>query len=125
MLILGYTITMSKTRPKTEENPLMQQQLENSHLKDTIVALRDALEKQKITDEEHLQEVVAGINDEVVQLKAAINALRDELEHSKIKHEDHVQAIEKASHDEIKQLKEMIDALRSQLEEANAGKKKK
>ncbi|MFC1552536.1 hypothetical protein ACFL6P_08240, partial [Candidatus Latescibacterota bacterium] len=106
---------MPKPRPKEVENPLMQAQVEISNLKLTIMAQRDAMDSQKIDAETHLQEVVAGINDEVVQLKAAINALRDELEHSKIKHEDNVQAIEKASHDEIKQLKEMIDALRSQL----------
>ena len=113
---------MPKARSKSVENPLMQQQVEISNLKLTIMAQRDALEKQKIDNETHLQEVVAGINDEVTQLKAAISALREELEHGKIKHEDHVQVIEKASHDEIKQLKEMIDALRSQLEEKNAGK---
>jgi|GEM_PF-5358800 hypothetical protein len=116
---------MPKSRANPVENPLMQAQVEISTLKLTIMAQRDAFEQLKIDDETHLQEVVAGINDEVTQLKAAINALRDELEHGKIKHDDYVREIEKASFNEIKQLKEMIDALRSQLEEKNAGKKKK
>ena len=72
---------MPKARSKAVENPLMQQQVEISKLKLTIMAQRDALEKQKIDNETHLQVVVAGINDEVSQLKAAISALREELEH--------------------------------------------
>ena len=109
-----------KSQPENKE--LYQLQTENSHLKDTIIELRNALEKQHIDNEEHIQNVLASSNDEIVQLKATINVLRDELELKKIKHEEKIQELEQAAHNESKQLKQMIDILRTQLEEQNAKK---
>ena len=65
-----------KSQPENKE--LYQLQNENSQLKDTIIELRDALEKQHIDNEERIQNVLASSNDEIVQLKATINVLRDE-----------------------------------------------
>ena len=104
-----------KSQSETED--LYQLQTENRHLKDTIVALRESLEKQRIDNEALVQNVKASANDEILQLKAAVTALRDGLEYNKIKQEEKVQELERAAHEENKQLKEMINILRTQLEE--------
>ena len=100
---------------KTEE--LYISQTENRHLKDTITTLREVLEKQKIENEESVQNALVTVNDEIVQLKATVGALRDELERIKIEYEDKIQEIERAYISEENQLKEMIKVLRDKLNE--------
>ncbi|MFC1694101.1 hypothetical protein ACFL1R_11395 [Candidatus Latescibacterota bacterium] len=107
-------------KSQSEKKELNQLQAENRHLKDTIIALRETLEKQCIENEELVQKAVASANDEIVQLKATVTALRDELEYNNIKNEEKIQEIEKVAHDEIEQLKQLISILRTQLEEQDA-----
>ena len=107
-----------KTRSKPQE--LLQAQTEIRQLRDTIVALREALEKQKIEHEEHVQSVLSNANDEIIQIKASVVALRDEMENLTIGHEEKMQEIAKDTHNEKKQLQQMIQTLRQQLEEQNS-----
>jgi len=110
-----------KSQAKDEE--LYFAQTENRQLKDTITALREALEKQKIECEERVQKVTASLNDEIAQLKSTVFALREELEANTVRYEEKVQQMERDAHNEKKQLRQMITTLRYTLESRN-GKKR-
>ena len=107
-------------KAKNLKEELYLTQTENRHLKDTIVALRDELEKQNIETEDRIQKAVAEANDQILQLKETITALRDEMEHNKIIYEDKMQEQKRAYRDEKKQLEQMISALRDKIENKNA-----
>ncbi len=94
---------------------------ENRHLKETIVALREALERQEIEKDDRVQQALASANDEIAQLKATIQAVRDKMEEQQLKYAGELQAAKKAARDELLQLKETIQLLRDRLEERNAG----
>ncbi|MEE9239809.1 MAG: hypothetical protein V3U53_01295 [bacterium] len=104
---------------QTESDELYQTQTENRHLKNTIVALRDELEKSRIDKEDSVQKAIQASNDEIVQLKSTASALREELERNNIAHEDKEQELERAHRDEQKQLQQMISTLRDKLEADN------
>lgn len=91
-------------------------QTDNRHLKEMVAALREEMERMRIAEQEHIQQALAGANDEIVQLKNMICALRDELERRSIEYEEQHHAVELAGRDETKQLQEMIRTLREQLE---------
>jgi len=85
---------------KSSTNELYEVQTENRHLKDTIRALREELEKERYNCENRVQKAVASANDEIVQLKSIIQALRDGLEQQKIEFKDKIQNIEQTTQDE-------------------------
>ena len=107
-------------KEQLESDEIYQVQTENRHLKDTIVTLRDELEKVSIAQSENIQKAVASANDEIVQLKATISALREELEHRKIMNEEKLQEVKQVTNDEINQLQLMIRAQRDQIETHHA-----
>ena len=109
-------------KAKSETEELYEVQTENRHLKDTISAQRDALEKLRIEKDEIAQKVRSAASDEIAQIKAAVNALRDEMDRGRIEYEDKMQKLERDAQDENNQLKQTIDVLRGQIEKKNAKK---
>ena len=103
-----------EAQPEVRE--LYQVHTENRHLKETVSALRDALEKKQISHEEDIQKSLAVQNDENAHLKLSIVALRDELECARITHEESIQKLEQSARDEVNQLQESIRVLREQWE---------
>ena len=68
----------------SEPDELRLAQTENRHLKDTIAALRQELERLQIENDENLQKAASAANDEIGQLKATVIALRDEMKKMEI-----------------------------------------
>jgi chromosome segregation ATPase len=99
-----------------EQDELYRLQTENRYLKETVAALRDEMERNRIGERERLQQALAASHEEIGQLKGAIQALRDELERRKIEYEENGHAREQAAREEAKQLQEMIRAMRDRLE---------
>ncbi|MCE5250905.1 hypothetical protein LLG96_11855 [bacterium] len=108
-------------KSESENNELLITQAENRHLKETIVALREAMEKQKIEHESNIQSALSSANDEISQLRAAIGAMRTEMEKIRMEHATKIQDLEREYNDEKNQLKQMIAALREQLENSGSG----
>ena len=67
------------TEPKTNELAL---QKENLHLKQSIAALREQMEKLEAAREEAVQKTLHATQDEITQLRAAVAAMRDQLENT-------------------------------------------
>jgi len=116
-----FSITCSGIRCDMDENikdeEILRLQSENRHLKETVTALREAMEKQRAECEDRIQKLLSEADDEAAQLKAAINALRDEMERIRNRYEEKLQELESSAGDEIKQLRETITVLRERLEE--------
>ena len=93
-------------------------------LKDTVRALRDTLEQERIDKERAVQGAVAEAHNELVQLKATAAALRDGLEQARIDREKAVQLAVVAGAEEITQLKSAAGALRETLEQARIDKER-
>lgn len=107
----------------TEHDELKQILTENRHLKNTINALRETMEKMQIDKEDCIQKAVVEANSEIIQLKSTITALRETLEKKQILYEEKIQEIELKTRNEIKQLQQTIVNLRQLLEESNAKSK--
>ena len=99
---------------------------EAQQLKETIAALRNALEEAKAQQELASAKALAESNQEIGQMKSAIMSLREELEQLKIEGEREVeealQNVERACRDEVGHLKQTIATLREQLETSHAQK---
>jgi len=95
---------------------LHQAHTENRHLKETIGALREELEKTHIRNGENIQKALASLNDENTHLKLTIVTLRDQMEREKISHEERIQKLEQKARDEMNHLRETIRTLRTQME---------
>jgi len=102
---------------------ILRLQSENRHLKETVTALREALETQRAECEGKIQKLLSEADDEAGQLKATINALRDELERVRIQCEEKLREFESSAGDEINQLREMITVLRERLEERHENRR--
>ena len=100
----------------SDRNEIYGLETENRHLKDTVGALRDEMEKMRIGEHERLQQSLTAASDEIGQLKKMIAALRDELERRNIEYEGQCRAIEQAAREEVKQLHDMIGVMRDALE---------
>src|SRR3546814_4999252 len=81
-----------ESKSRTEDEALFLAQTEVRHLKESIRALRDELERMRIDKETGIRQAVAAAGSEAAQLKATITALRDELEMKRIEKEENVQA---------------------------------
>jgi len=103
----------------------MENDLEIKLLKDTIVTLREELEKKHYEEGEHVQQAVAESNAEIRQLHASIAELRDQLELREAEHEQNVQELSLHHQHEIEELRNTIAALRKELEDLNEGSKGK
>jgi len=105
-----------KMEPQPERDELYSALTENAHLKETLRALREELEKLTVEKEERVQKAVVTANNEVVQLKAIAAALRDQMEKMEYDKSESIQNALANANDEIIQLKTMAIALREELE---------
>ena len=105
---------------QAERDALHLAQTENRHLRDTICALRDELERMRIDKDDSVHQAVLSASDEIVQLRTTVTILRDELERTTNSYEKKLQELEWQGRDEIHQLQQTIRILREQLGEYNA-----
>ncbi len=102
----------------------MKNDLEIKLLKDTIIALREELERARLDEREHIQQAVAGANDDIRQLRAGIVELRDQLERKAAEHDEAMRSKELQHNREKADLYKTIAMLREKLEELNESLKK-
>ena len=98
--------------------------LEVKLLKDTILALREELEKVRLDEREHIQQAIVTATTEIRQLRTSIIELRGQLELNEAQHEEQVQGMELQHDHEKAELHRTIAALRQKLEELNESYKK-
>jgi predicted nucleic acid-binding Zn-ribbon protein len=67
-------------------------QKENRHLKETIAAQREAMERVQADREEDIQRALAAAQDEILLLRGAVSALREEMEQMDHRHAEALQA---------------------------------
>jgi len=89
---------------------------ETQQLRETINALRDAMEQARIGEQERIQAAAMSANDEVRQLKAMVDALRDELERRAAGEAERTQRALAVANAECLQLKGSVNALRDEME---------
>ena len=97
----------------------MSADLEIKLLKETILALREELEKVRFDEQDHIEQATGAANEEIRQLRMSIVELRNELERSKAEHDEHVRGMELQHSREKADLHKTIAALREKLEELN------
>ena len=102
----------------------MSNDLEIKLLKETILALREEMEKVRFEEKEHIQHAVAGANDEIRQLRASVVELRDQLELQEAEHDKKLRSTELQHDREKADLHKTIATLREKLEELNESLKK-
>jgi seryl-tRNA synthetase len=87
-------------------------------LRETIVAMREEMERINFEKQRGVQEAVSASNVDNQQLRSTVQALREEMEHMKRRFEEELQAVRTTEREEQKQLHEVILTLREQLERA-------
>jgi hypothetical protein len=97
----------------------MNNDLEIKHLKDTILALREELEKVHHEEREKIQLAVAEANAEIRQLRSSIVELRDRMELQEAEHEQKAQNLRLQHEHELAELHQTIAALRQKLEQSH------
>ena len=97
----------------------MTNDLEIKMLKETILTLREELEKVQHEEREHIQQAVAEVNAQNRQLRASIGELRDQLELHEADHEAQMQNLKLHHQHELAELRQTVAALRAKLEELN------
>jgi len=97
----------------------MNAELEIRLLKETIIALREELEKRGFEEHDHIQAAVAAANDEIRQLRASVVELREQLEIREAQHEEQVRNMGLQHEREKAEFHRTIKALRERLEEVN------
>ena len=102
----------------------MSNDLEIKLLKETILALREELEKVRFQERDHIQQAVAGANDEIRQLRTSIVELRDQLELKEAERSEQLRGIVLQHDREKAELHRTIATLREDLEELNESFKK-
>ncbi len=98
--------------------------LEIRHLKETIAALREELERSRFEEREHIQQAVAGVNEEVRQLRESIIKLREQLEFREVEHQEKLRDTDLHHDRENAELHRTIQRLRQALEDLNESRKK-
>lgn len=102
----------------------MNSDLEIKLLKETILALREEMEKVRFAENERIQQAVAVANEEIRQLRAGIVELRDRLELQEAEHDTRLRSLELQHDREKSDLHKTIATLREKLEELNESLKK-
>jgi hypothetical protein len=97
----------------------MHDDLEIKVLKDTILALREELEKVHHEEREHIQQAVADANTEIRHLRSSITELRDQMELLEAEHDLKAQRLRLEHQHAMAELHQTIAALRQKLEERN------
>lgn len=91
---------------------------ENRYLKETILVLRNELEKNKAIAEGDIQKTIANATVEANQLRDMISALRQQMEKLQVENLKKEQDISLKYEAEIKQLKLSIVKIRTELEKS-------
>jgi cell division protein FtsB len=92
---------------------------ENAQLRDTVVALREELERHQAAHQEGVQRAIAAASEEVTQLRATVAALREAMERLRFEGEEEARAIERRAREESAQLQETVRLLRERLGEGD------
>ncbi len=108
-----------KLRFKNQKS-LFEKDGEIAYLKDTIIAVRDQMEKMQFEKADVEQRAVARANDEIRQLRETAVALRDQMEKMQFEKADVERRAVARANDEIEQLRETAVALRDQMEKMAA-----
>jgi hypothetical protein len=91
-------------------------QSEVRQLQNMISALRDELEKARITEDERMRGALSAADAENMQLRTTIVALRDEIERRQNDFKRELEGLQLAHQKEMIQLQETIVQLRRTLE---------
>src|SRR5262249_13843885 len=97
----------------------MSNDLEIKLLKETVLALRDELEKAGFEERDHIEQAVSGAHAEIRQLRSSVAGLREQLELKQAEYEDNVRSMELQHHRDKADLQKTVAALRQELEELN------
>jgi hypothetical protein len=111
---------MEKRSPNPDE--LQHLYTENRHLKGTVAALREELERARFEADKKLQESMVLGNNELLQLKATIQELRDEMERKAFSFDARFEEERCLQRDELKQLQQTIQILRQTLNDTHGVK---
>jgi chromosome segregation ATPase len=103
--------------PAEGRDELSRLRTENAQLRDTVVALREELERHQAAHEEGVQRALAAASEEVAQLRATVAALREAMERLKFEGEEEARAIQRRAREESAQLQETVRLLRERLGE--------
>ena len=104
----------------SDTQTLSQLDTENRQLRDTIVAMRETLERQQVACDERVQQARAEGSDEVLQLRATVQAVRDEMEARQQEFGERLQAEKQAGQAREQQLMDTVQILRDRLESCDA-----
>ena len=102
----------------------MNEDLEKRQLRESIVALRDELERVKFDEHQHVQQAIAAATEEIRQLRATIVELRDQVELNEARYHESQQDTHSRHDREKSELHLTISILREKLEELNESLKK-
>lgn len=102
----------------------MDQDLELRQLQQTIVALREELEKSRMDERDHVQQAVAAANAQIRQLREAVVELRGRLELKESEFQDRLRDVELHYDRERTELHKTVAKLRETLEDLNESVKK-
>ena len=94
----------------------MKNDLEIRQLQETIVTLREELEKARFEEREHIQQAVAASNEEIRQLRESVVELRDQLVMREAQFHEKLHALELEHHRERAELQQTVTTLRGTLE---------
>ena len=97
----------------------MSSDLEVRQLKETIISLREELEKARFETGDQAQAAAAAAGEEMRQLRASIIELRDQLEFRESEHKEKLRQAELQHDRETAELRRTITALREKLQELN------
>ena len=98
--------------------------LEIKLLKETILALREELERVHFEERHHIQQAVADASAEIRHLRTSIAELRDQLELKEAEYKAKLQGVTVQQDQEKAELHRTIGLLRKKLEELNESDKK-
>ncbi len=94
----------------------MKNDLEIRQLQETIVSLREELEKARFEEREHIQQAVVASNEEIRQLHESVVELREQLVMREAHFHEKLHALELEYHRERTELQQTITTLRETLE---------
>src|SRR6516164_1977913 len=97
----------------------MSNDLEIKLLKETVLALRDELERVGFEERDHIEQAVSAASAEIRQLRLSVTELREQLELKQAEYEDKVRNLELQHHRDKADLQKTVAALRQELEELN------
>ena len=108
--------------PESRLSEEMEREHEIRNLKETVGALREALEKQKAGTASEVAQAVAEAHSEIRDLKATVTEMRMQLERNRAEGEATLQKLKAQTEEEKRQLQRSIQVLRDELEARRAQK---